>query len=176
MGRATGLHGVHDHRRLRLSLSLACVAIWVLACAGVQREARLRRELDGYRMAQPLAEVWPAALRLLDERGFDLASEDRVTIGKAPLNVAARFLSQARDTRSTRDGRWVAETDLDASDVRYRIEGTDTGGGTCRVTFFRVAGSLDAQDERVNRDVDLELELVRRIDPAGAVRVSDAAR
>jgi hypothetical protein len=131
-------------------------------------------QLDGYRLAQPLAEVWPAALRLLDERGYDLASEDRVTTASAAQRRGA-LLSQARDTRSTKDGRWVAETDLDASDVRYRIEGTDTGGGTSRVTFFRVAGSLDGRDDREHRDVELELELVRRVDPAGAVRVSDAA-
>jgi hypothetical protein len=151
-------------------------ALLVLACAAAQREARLRRELDGHRLGQPLAQVWPSALRLLDERGFDLASEDRVSIGKAPLNIAARFLSQARGTRSTRDGRWVAETDLDASDVRYRVEGADTGDGTCRVTFHRLAGSLEGQDVREHRDVDLELELVRRVDPAAAAQLTDAAR
>jgi len=176
MGRAAGLHRAHDARQVRRSLPLACVTILGLACAGVQREARLRRELDGYRLAQPLAEAWPAALRLLDERGFELASDDRVSIGKAPLSAVGRFLSRARDTRSTRDGRWVAETDHDASDVRYRVEGTDTGGGTCRITFFRIAGSLDVQDERENRDVELELELVRRVDPDGAARLADAAR
>lgn len=164
---------------MRPSLALACAAVVVgavgIGCAAAQRESRLRRELDGHALARPLAEVWPVALRLLDERGFDLGSNDRVSIGKAPLGTAARLFSQARDTHA-RDGRWVAETDLDGSDVRYRIEGSDAGGGTSRVVFYRIAGSLEGRDDREFRDVELELELVRRVDPEAAARIADAAR
>ncbi|WP_242346429.1 hypothetical protein [Anaeromyxobacter terrae] len=161
--------------RLPLPRVLACAVLLTAACAAAQREARLREALDAQTIARPLAEVWPVALRLLDERGYDLANDDRVSIGKAPLTTASRYLSQARETRTAKGGRWVAETDLDMSDVRYRIEGTDLGGA-CRVSFFRIAGTLEARDEREHRDADLELELVRRVDPAAAARLDEAAR
>ncbi|WP_242341377.1 MULTISPECIES: hypothetical protein [Anaeromyxobacter] len=162
--------------RLSPSRVLACAVLLAAGCAAAQREARLRAALDAQGLSRPLAEVWPAALRLLDERGFDLGSDDGVSIGKAPLGTVSQLLSQARDTRTVKGGRWVAETDLDGSDVRYRVEGTELGGGSCRVIFFKIAGTLEGRDEREHRDVELELELARRVDPAAAARLSDAAR
>jgi hypothetical protein len=161
------------------SIAAAVVAAALLApgCAAQQREARLRQQLDATVIERPLAEVWPAALRLLDERGFPLAGGDPARIGKSPQGTLARLVSRGRETYTAPDGRWVAETGLGRDGLRYRVEGWDRGGAGSRVVYTAVEGQPagSAGADRTSRDVELELALLRELDPERAARVVEAA-
>jgi hypothetical protein len=164
-------------RLVRLSPALAAAALVAAGCAAQQREARLREQLDATTIDRPLAEVWPAALRLLDERGYPLAGSDPVRIGKSAQGTLARLVSRGRETHTASDGRWVAETNLGRGSVRYRVEGWDLGGSASRIVYTAVEGEPagGAGADRTSRDVQLELALLRELDPERAARVVDAA-
>lgn len=140
----------------------------------LKRDAALRRELDGYRFPKALAVVWPSGIRLLADRGHKLVGADRAVAGQAAQGVLGGFLAKGFQTRATNRGL-VLETDEDPTHLRYRMEGTATGHDTCRVLFVAVRRSEDDPSEVLARDVALELELVRRLEPDAAARIVEAS-
>ena len=58
--------------------------------------------------------------------------------------------------------------------------GTDLGSGTCRVMFIAIQRTGAVPSEVRSRDIDLEVELVRRLEPDEAARIvrlaDDAAK
>ncbi len=149
-------------------------ALVSLSCAGIQREARLRSELDAHRFEAPLPEVWPVALRLLQDRNYPVVGRDRATLGLGESNVLARFLAKGHETWATSDGRWIAETDPGPSQIRYRVEGRDTGNGTCRIVFTVLHLDPSGGTAEESRDPAMELDLVRRIEPERAQAMVEA--
>lgn len=165
--------------RLARLVAAASIAAAMLAsgCAAQQRETRLREQLDAAVIERPLAEVWPAALRLLDERGFPLTGDDPLRIGKPAQGAWARVLSKGRETFVASEGRWVAETGVGRRELRYRVEGLEVGAGAARVVYTAIevdpAGSPNS--DRPSRDLELELLLLRELAPERAARVVEAA-
>ena len=130
-----------------LALAAAALAACASATAQAQREERLRAALDGYRFAQPLAAVWPVALRVLADRGVQLVGRDRAAVGAPPANVFKRLTSGGFETaRAGVNGR-VLETMEDASHTRYRVDGAGVEGGGCRIaiTAIRRTGSAPSE-------------------------------
>jgi hypothetical protein len=148
------------------------------ATAQARRDARLRSELDGFRFHEPLSTVWPVALHVLAGHGIQLVGHDREVAGQAPAGILERIAGGGVESAKTDDGL-IAETIEDNTSfggtVQYRVEGFDTGSGTCRVVFTVIQRIWERLDEHEARDVRMELELVQRLEPAEAARMARAA-
>jgi hypothetical protein len=161
-------------------------------CAAAQaRKARaleLERQLDAVLYDKPLDEVWQQARVLLAELDYPLAAADAKAVGQREMNWAERLGSPARATsvgahqpgliqalglagsdKAEGDTQWL-DTGWNGNGERYHLEGTKVGGG-CRVIFTHVkADRTDRRDERT-RDLEMELDLARRVDPEVAARI-----
>jgi hypothetical protein len=137
--------------------------------------------------------VWDAVRRLLADRGCRLAGADADAVGQhdAPL---AGFLSPARETHPYREETGLLQqlgagsaparpaegsVSLDTGwrrkeGDRYHVDGLVLPDGF-RVIFTRVEFDPSNNKETLTRDVELELELARRLDPAAAERIERAA-
>ena len=157
--------------------SAVLVAALVAACSmatQARRDTRLRAELDTHQIHKPLREVWPAALRLLADRGYQLVGRDRLVVGEPPAFRLKHLTAGGFETGRTDHGL-AMESMADASATRYHVEGQDIGGTACRVTFVAVRRTGDSPSEERSRDLDLELELIRRLEPDAASRIASAA-
>jgi len=158
---------------------LAAVALAGPGCASFSayraQAARERAGLERFRYAQPLDVVWPQLQRLLADRGLALAGLDAAAVGQKS-GVMAQFASAAKETRSTPTGGLVLETGWNQDGVRWRAEAEPAEGGL-RVVLTRIARNLDefGRDGVTLRDWELELDLLRRVDPEAAERIEDPA-
>jgi hypothetical protein len=151
----------------------ACALLLALtSCATMRRDSRLRGELDRHEFQKPLSEVWPAAIRLLAEQQFDLVGNDRAVAGQRP---DSSFLRRGFETREYSDRRRALETMQNSEGLRYRLEGTDIEGRACRINFFALRRGDPDYDKWKHRDVDMELALVREVEPETAARMEQAA-
>jgi hypothetical protein len=145
----------------------------VCSCAATKRTSRLRHELDEHQFQKPLAEVWPAALRLLAERRFDLVGKDRALVGQSDDWTLTR---RGFETRQYSDRRRAVETMLNSQGVQIRVEGTDIEGRSCRVVFFALPRNARDYEKWNYRDLQLEMDLVWRVEPEVAGRMEAAAK
>lgn len=155
-------------------LPLALLASLALSCAsfaGAKRESQLRRELNGYQLPRPLAEMWPEALRVLSDRGVQLVGRDRAVAGQPEQNSRGQLLDQGFETRDEGGGRWVAESSADGERRRYHVQGTDLGHGTSIVRYVSLQAHPGDPAEAEARAIELELALVQRVDPTSAARM-----
>jgi hypothetical protein len=167
-------------------------------CAAAQaRRARAREletQLDPFRYEKPLDEVWQQARLLLAEQGYPLARADAQAAGQSEMSWAERLGSPARATTvgapqgdllqmlgmaeksSVENAGDVQSLDTgwNGNGVRYHVEGLKDGSG-CRVVFTHItANRTDHRDGERTRDLEMELDLIRRAAPEAAVRI-DAA-
>ncbi len=153
----------------------AAAVLLLAACARLGGPRALERRLDAYRYPKPLDEVWPAALRLLADRGFPLSGKDREVVGSAPQGAWDRFFSDGFGTRvfGPDDAGRVAETGWNKQRLRYRVEGLPVGAGGCQIRFISIKGRMEdpAVEERF-RDPEMELDLLSRLDPESADRIA----
>ena len=174
-----------------LAGAAALAAASASVTAGQQRRERLQRELDAFVYPKPLDDVWQEARRLLAERGYPLAGKDAEAVGQKPMSWAERFLSPARETApagaepvgllqklsgasGTPGVGQVLDTGWTQYGERVHLHGWSDAGG-CRIVIQHL--KRDATDRRAEetRDVELELELVRRVDAAAAERLDKGA-
>jgi hypothetical protein len=150
------------------------------------RTLALGRQLDAFRYAAPLDDVWQQARRLLAERGYPLAEADAKAVGQPPMSVPARLFSPARETSTserkhvalidnTRVGAsagtpWSLDTGWNTYWQRYHVEGRVTAAG-CRIIFTWLEQEQTDRQVVATRDLELELELIRRVDPASAAGI-----
>jgi hypothetical protein len=159
------------------SVAAAAIVMFLLACsmtAQARRDARLRAGLDAHRFHQPLSTIWPAALHLLADHGYQLVGRDRLVVGAPPAPRFKRLTAGGFETGHSRTG-FVMETMTNASGTRYRVEGQDIDEKSCRITFVAIRRTGGAPSEERSRDLDMELELVRRLEPDAAARIAQAA-
>jgi hypothetical protein len=175
----------------------ALVAAATTGCASMrvarERNEYLAAQLDGLRYAKPMPEVWPEVLRLLAEMGYPLAEADAEAIGRTsgflssifspskethiePLGGRSSLFPAFRATKAVPaegPGRWWLETGWsDRAALRYRADGS-TDGTTCQVTFTAIAADTaeKGHDGERHRDLEMELDLARRVDPEAAARI-----
>jgi hypothetical protein len=135
--------------------------------ASMARRAALRTELDALRLEKPLDEVWPEVQHLLAERDYPLLGKDAVAVGQ-PDNFLKSLFSPGHETRGERDGGRSLETGWGDRRRRYRAEGLADARG-CRVVFTAIDEDLTTgRGELAERDPEMELALVRRVDRAAA--------
>jgi len=177
---------------MRRLAALAAGVVLVLASSGCAtaakvRKERLQRDLEDFSFPQPLDDVWQEARRLLAERDYPLARKDAEAVGQKPMNWTESFLSPARETGPATEGGLLQrlgavkarpvssaaqalDTGWNRYAERYHLEGWSQAGGS-RVRFTRLKQDrTDRQSEEV-RDLELELALVHRLDPADAARI-----
>jgi hypothetical protein len=163
----------------RLAWLLAAVALAGPACATFsERRAAAGREreaLSRYHYRQPAEVVWSQVRQLLADRGLDLAGKDAAAVGQT-LGTVARWSSVAKETRSTPGGGLLLETAWNEAQVRWRAE-AEPGPQGLRVVLTRIEMSaLELGSDGVAlRDFDLEMDLLRRVDPEAAGRIDDPA-
>ena len=167
---------------LRAPFALAAAAACLLACAGTDRQVRLREQLDVYSIRKPLAETWPKALRYVSGRGYDLVGTDRALVGDREQGSVGKFFSKGHETQALSSRRWEAETAANAQHVRYRVVGIGTGADSCRIEYYAINASeasqgfaLDAP-EREFRDVQLELDFIENYDSDVAEKIVAGVR
>jgi hypothetical protein len=130
-------------------------------------------EVGGHRYTQPIDQVWPAVRQLLFDQGLTLSGKDAELVGQNP-GFLQRITTVARETEATPAGGLRLETDWTSGRVRVRAEAQPEAGG-CRVSLTRIFEHENeyGHDGRSERALNLELQLLQRIDPAAAERVED---
>jgi hypothetical protein len=157
--------------------AIAAVAALLLeGCASMRLAARqddyMRETLGSWVYPKTCKDVWPDVVKLLASKGFSLAGDDRVVAGEAPQSAFIAAISEGFATRQSYDGGLVLGTSWNRNWVRYRAIGAVVGSG-CSVSFLRDVQPDTDDPGKVESTTDYEmaLDLLRRVDPAGAARV-----
>jgi hypothetical protein len=181
-------------KRTALSIAVSFAGLSSVACASMQasraRQERLQAELDVVRYSQQPQEVWQQVRQLLADRGCPLAGEDAKAVGQDSSGFK-QFLSAARETRPYREEEDLLQIlgftaaskpefgegsiSLDTGwrrreGDRYHVDGLVMPDGF-RVVFMRVEQDISNYKEIRSRDLEMELELARRVDPRVAARI-----
>jgi hypothetical protein len=176
-------------------------AAWIAAglvavtagCASMRasraRSEYLKTQLDALHYTKPIEEVWPEVQRLLADKGYPLAGADAKAVGQKEMNWAQRLLSPAKEThhgdpgsllqflgvvardREAEERAQSLETGWRSRQNRYRADGLKEGTG-CRVVLTAIdLDETEHRDGSRHRDLELELELARRVDREAADRI-----
>jgi uncharacterized lipoprotein len=155
-------------KRSSLSLSLVLFALATLAtgCAASRREAYVQEKASQYVYRKPMAEVWPQVRMLLKERDLPL----RESPGTFEISTDWHMVG--------------APSTLGTNYVRYLVRGKQPTPAMCAVEIFKQnrveagQGPVDARtgqrqglgtdSTNLQRDMELEWELLQRVDPEGA--------
>jgi hypothetical protein len=156
---------------------LAAVALAGAGCASLSehrnRGKLLRAEMVAFRYQQPQELVWSQVQLLLAERGLTLAGPDAKAAGQKPGGLP-QVTSAAKATHSTPSGGLLLETAWNEQGFRWRAEAEPDAGGLrvvlTRIELNRIEFGMDGV---TLRDHDLELDLLRRVDPEAAARIED---
>ena len=166
------------------------------ACASVRanqaRTDALRQQLDEQRFAKPMEEVWLEARRLLADHGYPLAGEDATAVGQAEMGLGDRLFSPARETHpygedtgllqklgafggKKKSGGGRTGLSLDTgwrrTPDRCHVDALQDERGV-RVAFQRITqNTTEHREEAPVRDLELELELLQRLDAEAAARL-----
>ncbi|PTL80004.1 hypothetical protein [Vitiosangium sp. GDMCC 1.1324] len=158
------------------SLSLVVLAIATLAvgCAASRREAYIQDKASQYVYRKPIAEVWPQVRMLLKEKDL-------------PLRESPGGFEISTDWHPV-----GAPSSLGTNYVRYLVRGKQPTPAMCAVEIFRQnrteagQGPVDAQTGQrrelgtdttnLQRDMEMEWELLQRVDPEGAKALRDEAQ
>jgi hypothetical protein len=163
------------------ALAAAALALGACASLGVAdaREAWFRRELGTWRYEKGCLDLWPAVLERLGARGYPLRGRDRAYASQGGSGGIPAFLGQGFETRRVEGGGLLLQTGWRASDgaeSRYLVSGVPAGPAGCAVSFTLVwHAANDRSGDRKSVDWEIQLELLRQVDPAAAERVEAEA-
>lgn len=135
-------------------LSLALVSL-LAGCAAIRGATARRRHIEdatrGHVYNRPLDQVWGQARQLLFERGYTVRDS-----GEGGSHQAeTEWKQEGRDRRA-----------------RYLLSGMPTGDDKAQVQFTRAEEQLEKgggwSSLGTERDLDMEYELIRRVEPEQA--------
>ena len=137
------------------------------------RAGDLRSWFENTPFPQDCDGLWPAALKVVEARGFPLSSSDREIAGQAATGDLAQLVSAGTKTYRTQVGGLTSSTDWSReSGTRIRLTATPAGPSTCRVRFDVVGGGVAGSETvELGPDWELDLDLLRVLDPAGATKL-----
>lgn len=160
-------------RRLFLSSLCSLAGLAVGGCAAIRanfaREHALQSELDRYVIPKPLAEVWPSVI-LADTESDKLLWQgfSWKDVGPYRKTTSKRTRVEPHSGEKQRQTQW------------FECEGASVPGGS-QVRYFESTLSTTIRDgvelgteSRRERRTDIELDLVKRFDPAAARRIEAA--
>ncbi|RKH59401.1 hypothetical protein [Corallococcus llansteffanensis] len=165
-------------------LSAVLVVSGLLAgCAGPQRHAYLRDRTATVTYSRPLAELWPEVKATMEEHGYSWRElQGRYVLETEWLDSGGGTLGPTSSTRyliegiTLRDGRCVLRAlRNDRVQQSVGVSYTDSGGGGSSSgkladpnAVGRSTSGLGAAQKQSYRDLELELEFLRRLDPKAA--------
>jgi hypothetical protein len=157
-----------------LALLFACSLLGCAAIRGaVARQETLDHEISAYVIKQPLADAWKIA-----------TSDDRdlweLIAGKG-LSWEETGKWQARsNTTTTTDKKNTGEIEI--TKVWYEVEGVQAGDGS-QIHFFENTerhtirdGSEGLADKSRNRNLEMALAFIKKLDPAGGAAIEGKAK
>ncbi|HTP50555.1 MAG TPA: hypothetical protein VMK42_07655 [Anaeromyxobacteraceae bacterium] len=163
----------------RLAASLLA-ALLASGCASMRaaeaRDEYLAKALGAYEYPKSCLELWPSVVRLLAGKGYSLVGGDRTVAGQPPQGGFSSTMSAGYETRGTGGGDLTVGTDWNRSWTRYVANGTLTGPASCQVSFTRIwKDSVDMAGENSADSPQMELDLLKSVDPAAAARIEAQA-
>jgi len=162
-----------------LPVAACLLAVALGGCATVQaaRYRYLQSQLQDFRFQEPCGELWPAALKLVNGKGFPVVGADHELIGEAPQGFFSKIISDGFSTHTTANGGLVAETNWNQSvGTRYRIQASPEGPKSCQIVYIMITGGAQGADqETVGPDWAMLLDLVAEVDPAAAAKIEAGA-
>jgi uncharacterized lipoprotein len=162
-------------KRSPWSLSVVLLAVSALAvgCASTRREAYLQDKAMQHVYRKPIAEVWPQVRSMLQEKELEM----REAPGGYEISTDWQMVG--------------APSSLGTAYVRYLVRGKQPTPAMCSVEIFRQnrteagQGPVDAQTGQrrdigtdttnMTRDMEMEWELLQRVDPEGAKALREEA-
>jgi hypothetical protein len=156
------------------SLSLVLLAVASLAgCAAARREAYIQEKAMQHVYRQPIAEVWPQVRSMLQAK-------------ELPLREAPGAYEISTDWHMV-----GAPSSLGTTYVRYLVRGKQPSPTMCSVEIFKqnrvesgpgpvnsqtgARENLGTDTTQMSRDVEMEWELLQRVDPEGAKALREDA-
>ncbi|MFP2899014.1 hypothetical protein [Corallococcus sp. 4LFB] len=158
-------------------LVVSVLALAFSGCAARRQQAYLEDKAMGHVYRKPIAEVWPAAVALLQEKGYSLMK------GQTGFEATTEWLMTS------------APSSLGTAYARYHVRGTERGPGQCSVEFRRQDRSesraaddtsgrgkdmgesaVGAGSSQMKRDSELEWELLQKVDPDAASALQAEAK
>ena len=138
---------------LSIAAGLIVTALAATGCAGIRasqaRQDYIEQATRSHVYDKPCSQVWPDARQLLFAEGYSVKDT-----GEGAM--------------MTVETEWNYEDEFDDTEAtRYLVQGTAPRDGTCKVEFTRSERQSDG-DLETERDVDMEWELLQRVDPAEA--------
>ncbi|HET8725720.1 MAG TPA: hypothetical protein VFM53_16105 [Anaeromyxobacteraceae bacterium] len=168
-------------------VALAALAGALLAtgtgCASIrladERMAYYKSQVGTFTYQAGCLDAWPAVLKLLGEKGYPLEGRDRQYAGQGKQTAFGAFVDQGYETRAVEGGGLIVKTgwQFDSNgQSRYEVTGNPGQPSGCAITFTRIwAGTIDPSDERREVDWKIQLELLRKLEPATAARIEAGA-
>jgi len=167
-----------DHHRWNIALLASLSATLVAAgCATVKaadaRAGDLRAWFQDHPFSRECDGLWPAALKVVEARGYPLSSSDGEIVGQVGAGQLAQFVSAGTKTYRTQDGGLTTSTDWNReSGTRIRLTATPAGPSACGVRFDVIGGGLAGSEAlELGPDWELDLDLLRVLDPAVATKL-----
>ena len=156
------------------SLSLVLFAVVSLAgCASARRDAYIQDKAMKHVYRQPIAEVWQQVRSMLQEKELEM----REAPGAYEISTDWQMVG--------------APSSLGTAYVRYLVRGKQPSPAMCSVEIFKQnrtesgQGPMDARTgtrqaigndvTNMVRDMELEWELLQRVDPEGAKALREEA-
>jgi hypothetical protein len=157
-----------------LSLVLLAVASLAAGCASTRREAYIQDKAMRHVYRMPIAEVWPQVRSMLQEKELEM----RETPGGYEISTDWQMVG--------------APSSLGTAYVRYLVRGKQPSPVMSAVEIFKQnrtesgQGPVDAatgQRQQIGndvtnmvRDMEMEWELLQRVDPEGAKALREEAK
>jgi hypothetical protein len=145
-------------------------------CSGIRasqaRDSHMKEQLVAYVFPVPCEELWVDALKVIAYHDFKMVGDDRKLVGQDPHGAIGRFMARGHPSHRDDKGVFESESDADNAQVRYRVRGTPEGEKGCRVEYTGIKMDRMDGNETYWREYDYELELMARISPADASRIS----
>ncbi|RKH60663.1 hypothetical protein [Corallococcus aberystwythensis] len=158
-------------------LVVSVLALAFSGCAARRQQAYLEDKAMGHVYRKPIAEVWPAAIALLQEKGFSLMK------GQQGFEATTEWLMTS------------APSSLGTAYARYHVRGSERGPGQCAVEIRRQdrsesraadntdgrsketgESSVGAGNSQMRRDSEMEWELLQKVDPDAASALKAEAK
>lgn len=171
------MNSLKSSSRIPALLVVSVLALAFTGCAARRQQAYLEDKAMTHVYRKPMAEVWPAALAVLKEKGFSMMK------GQDGFEGTTEWLMTS------------APSSLGTSYARYHVRGTERGPGQCSVEFRRqdrtesrgadnTDGRSQQQGESVvgagnsqmRRDSELEWQLLQKVDPDAASALQAEAK
>ncbi len=155
-----------------LSLVLLAVASLAAGCASARREAYIQDKAMQHVYRKPIAEVWPQVRSMLQEKELEM----REAPGAYEISTDWQMVG--------------APSSLGTAYVRYLVRGKQPSPAMCSVEIFKQNRTESGQsvDTRtgarqsvgndvtnMSRDMEMEWELLQRVDPEGAKALREEA-